>query len=93
VLGANSDSGGRWAHTALSPRPPNRSNTTVARADGYTYAAEVVAVMYCCSRAGLWRPVPNPNRPIRNYLTRHCILTEPQHGTSCSPRARCGCTV
>jgi hypothetical protein len=46
----------------ISPRPPNRSTTTVARTQGYTYAAEVWAL---CVVQGPFSvaPCPNPHRP------------------------------
>jgi hypothetical protein len=56
-----------------SPRPPNLSNASVARAEGYTYAANVWALSVVQGPFILCRPVPNHTRPIRNTKS-HCAL-------------------
>jgi hypothetical protein len=38
---ANTDSGGRAAHAAVSPRPPNPSNFIVTHTEGNTYDPQV----------------------------------------------------
>jgi hypothetical protein len=51
--------GDEETHAAVSPRPPNRSTTIVARTEGYAHAANVLGGV---SRSAviLCRPAPNP---------------------------------
>ena len=54
-------------------RPPKPSNKIVARTEGYTYAARVLDLSLV-QGAVFCRPVPNPNRPIRNFSIAVCNL-------------------
>jgi hypothetical protein len=57
----------RGAHAAVSPRPPNPSDTSVPRAEGYTYAAKVPASFLVQGPFSSAAPRPNPSRAIRNF--------------------------